>query len=151
MMDDELIQGQVAAIRIACRRMSARRLEALHQSVEQARLLPARFGRDRKAAAHAEIFNLLADAVRDPALRQVLNSGVGLVHHLMMTAGPAANGVVAASRPRVLACFAAGDPDGAADKLESELRVLHFMSPLASSRLASSSLVGSSTKGEAVA
>src|SRR5271169_2362502 len=134
LMDDELIQGQVAALRIACRRMSVQRLEALRHSVEQACLLPGRFGWDRKAAAHAEIFNVLADAVRDLALRRVLNSGVGLVHHLMMVAGPAADGVVATSRRQLLACFLAGDPDGAAGELESELRILHFMSRLANSR-----------------
>jgi DNA-binding FadR family transcriptional regulator len=135
-MDDELIQLQVAAVRVACRRMSVQRLQALHQSVEQACLLPAGFGWDRKAAAHAEIFNLLADAVHDPAPRQVLNSGAGLMHHLMMTAGPVAGGVLAASRRRLLACFQAGDPDGAAGELEAELRFLHFTSRLANSRLA---------------
>jgi hypothetical protein len=132
-MNDELIRDQVAALGIACRRMSVQRREALRRSVEQACLLPARFGWDRKAAAHAEIFNLLADAVRDPALSQVLNAGVGLALHLMMAAGPAADGVVATSRRRLLAYFHAGDPDGAAGELESELRLLHFMSRLADS------------------
>jgi hypothetical protein len=94
-MDDELIQGQVVAVRIACRRITVQRLEALHHSVEQACLLPVRFGWDRKAAAHAEIFNMLADAVRDLVLRQILNSGVGLVHHLMLAAGPAADAPLA--------------------------------------------------------
>jgi hypothetical protein len=35
----------------------------------------------RIAAACAEIFNMLADAIPDPVLRQVLNSGVGLVQN----------------------------------------------------------------------
>jgi DNA-binding FadR family transcriptional regulator len=138
---DDLIHGQVAAVAIACRRLSVQRLEALRRSVEQACLLSAKFGWDRKAAAHAEIFNLLADAVRDPVLRQVLNSGVGLVHHLMMAAGPAADGVVTTSRRRLLACFLAGDPEGAADELERELRILHFMSRLAGPVCDSSSAV----------
>jgi DNA-binding FadR family transcriptional regulator len=132
-MDDELIQDQVAAVRVACRRMGIQQLNALRPSVEQACQLPAMFGWDRKAAAHAEIFSILADAVRDPFLRQELKASVGLVHHLMMAAGPAASGVVAASRRRVLACFQAGDPDGAAGELERELRVLHFMWRLANS------------------
>jgi hypothetical protein len=88
-MDDELIQAQFMAVPVACRRMSVHGLEALRSSVKEACPLPARFGWDRKAAAYAEIFNTLADAVRDPALRRVLNAGVGLVHHLMMAAGPA--------------------------------------------------------------
>jgi hypothetical protein len=33
LMDDELIEGQVAAVRVACRRMSGQRLEALRLSV----------------------------------------------------------------------------------------------------------------------
>jgi hypothetical protein len=44
--------------------------------------------------------------------------------------------VLAASRRRLLACFQAGDPDGAAGELEAELRFLHFTSRLANSRLA---------------
>jgi DNA-binding FadR family transcriptional regulator len=145
-MDDELIQGQVVAVRIACRRITVQRLEALHHSVEQACLLPVRFGWDRKAAAHAEIFNMLADAVRDRVLRQILNSGVGLVHHLMLAAGPAADGVVGASRRHMLARLRAGDPDGAAAELESELRTLYFMS-----RLANPCRVGSNSGEGAVA
>jgi hypothetical protein len=131
LMDDKLIQRQVAAARIASRQLSAQRLEILHHSVEQACQLPARFGWDRRAAEYAEVFNVLADTVRDLVLRQVLNSGAGLAHYLMMAAGPAANGVVAASRRRMLDRLRTGDCDGAADELERELRALHFMSRLA--------------------
>ena len=114
--------------------MSVQRVEVLHRCIEQACLLSASLDWDRKAAAHAEIFNLLADAVRDPALCQVLKSGVGLAHHLLMTAGPVTDGVVANSRRRALAGFLAGDPDKAAHELERELRALHFMSRLATTR-----------------
>jgi WhiB family transcriptional regulator, redox-sensing transcriptional regulator len=127
----ELIQAQVTAIHVACRQLTAQRLEGLRRGVEQARRLPARFSWDRKAAAHAEIFTMLADAVRDPVLRQVLNSGADLAHHLMMAAGPAADGMICNSLRRMLTCLRAGDPGSAADELESQLRILHFMSRLA--------------------
>jgi hypothetical protein len=35
----------------------------------------------RIAAAYAEMFNMLADAIPDPVLRQVRDSGVGLVQN----------------------------------------------------------------------
>ena len=90
----ELIQAQATAIHAACWQLSGQRMEGLRRGVEQACLLPGRFDWDRKAAAHAEIFTMLADAVRDPVLRQVLKSGAGLAHHLMMAAGPAADDVI---------------------------------------------------------
>jgi hypothetical protein len=68
--DDELVRVCTVAARVACRRMTPRYLKALNDSVEQACCLPSGFDWDRKAAAHAEIVNLLADAAADPALCQ---------------------------------------------------------------------------------
>ena len=45
--------------------MNPRYLKALRDSVEQARHMPSRFTWDPKAAAHAEIFDLLADVAGD--------------------------------------------------------------------------------------
>ena len=63
--DDELIRRCSAAVRVACLRMNPRYLKALRDSVEQARRMPSRFTWDPKAAAHAEIFDLLADVAGD--------------------------------------------------------------------------------------
>jgi hypothetical protein len=65
-MDEGLIQVQAMATRIACLRMTAQHLTALRDTVERASCLPARSDWDRKAAAHAEIFHLLADAATWP-------------------------------------------------------------------------------------
>jgi WhiB family transcriptional regulator, redox-sensing transcriptional regulator len=127
----EVIRAQGMAIHAACWQLSGQRLEGLRRRVEQAVRLPARSGWDRKAAAHAEIFNLLADAARDSVPRQVLNSGTDLAYDLMMAAGPAADGIIANSWRRMLACLRAGDPGGAADEMENQLRILYFMSRLA--------------------
>jgi len=54
-----------AATRIACRQMTARHLDALHASVEQASGLPARPDWGRKATAHAELFDVLGDLAGD--------------------------------------------------------------------------------------
>ena len=64
-MDDELIRWCALATRAACLQMTAPHLKALQDSVGQARSLPARFARDRKAIVHAEILNLLAEAITD--------------------------------------------------------------------------------------
>jgi hypothetical protein len=47
--------------------MNPRYLKALRVSVEQACRMPSRFAWDRKAAAHSEIFDLLADVAGDAA------------------------------------------------------------------------------------
>ena len=126
-MDEGLIQIHAMAARIACLRMTAQHLKVLHDSVEHASCLPARSHWDRKAAAHAEIFLLLADAADDPILAPVLGNGDGSVHHLMLTVGRAADGMIAGSRQRLLAHLRAGNAEEAALEMEKHLRALHYM------------------------
>ena len=57
-----MIQAQAVA-RIACARMTMVHLTALHDSVERACGLAGRSPWGRRAAAHAEIFSLLAEVV----------------------------------------------------------------------------------------
>jgi GntR family transcriptional regulator, transcriptional repressor for pyruvate dehydrogenase complex len=128
---NELIQAQASATRVACRRMTALHLKALQDSVEQACRVPAGFQWDRKAAAHAEIFNVLADAADDPLTAPVLSDGVGFAYDLMVAAGRAVDGMIASSRQRLLAHLRAGDAEGAALEMEAHLRVLHYMWRLA--------------------
>jgi DNA-binding GntR family transcriptional regulator len=120
-MDDELIRVCAVAARVACRRMTPRCLKALHDSVEQACCLPSGFDWDRKAAAHAEIVNLLADAAADPALAVLVRDIPGPLHALMVTVGPAAGGIIAGSRRRLLTLLQAGDADGTAREMEQHL------------------------------
>jgi DNA-binding FadR family transcriptional regulator len=127
-VDDELIRWCALATRTACSRMTTQHLKAMQDSVGQARCLPARFAWDRKAAAHAQVFNLLADVIADrPGMAMFLNSAVGAIHDLMVTVGPAADGIVLSSRRRLLDLIRAGDADGAAAEVEQHLRRLHFM------------------------
>jgi len=127
-MDDELIRWCTLTTRAACSRMTAQHLKALQDSVGQARCLPARFAWDRKATAHVQIFNLLADVIADhPVSVLLLNRAVGAVHDLMLTVGPAADGIILSSRRRLLDLIRAGDADGAAAEMEQHLRRLHFM------------------------
>ncbi len=127
-MDDELIRWCALATRAACSRMTAQHLKALQDSVGQARTLPARFAWDRKATAHAQILNLLADVITDhPVPALLLNRAAGAIHDLMLTVGPAADGIVLSSRRRLLDLIRAGDADGAAAEMEQHLRRLQFM------------------------
>jgi DNA-binding FadR family transcriptional regulator len=127
-VDDELIRWCTLATRAACSRMTAQHLKALQDSVGQARCLSARFAWDRKATAHVQIFNLLADVIADlPVSVLLLNRAVGAVHDLMITVGPAADGIILSSRRRLLDLIRAGDADGAAAEMEQHLRRLHFM------------------------
>jgi DNA-binding FadR family transcriptional regulator len=107
--------------------MSPPRLKALRESLEETCRLPADTGWERKAAAHATFFAVLAEAADDPVVAPVLVSGAEVAYDLMITAGRAADGIVINSRRRFLECLRAGDPDGAALELEDHLRILHVM------------------------
>ncbi len=129
---EELTVMQALAARIACEQMTAPAMKILLDSVERASSLPTRPGWQRKAAAHAEFFRLLADAAGDRTA-DALAGQARLIGDLMCTVGPAANGMITSSRRRLLARLSAGDADGAALEVEEHLRVLHYMGRLAAS------------------
>jgi GntR family transcriptional regulator, transcriptional repressor for pyruvate dehydrogenase complex len=122
-----MIQAQAMAARIACTRMTMLHLTELHDSVERACGLAARSQWDRKAAAHAEMFSLLADVVDDPLLAPLLTGGAGYMRELMLAVGRAADSMIVSSRRRLLAHLCAGDGEEAALEMERHLRVLLFM------------------------
>lgn len=62
---------------------------------------PRRLRRNRKAAAHAEIFKVLADAASEP-LSPVLGSAVGLAYDLVVAAGHVVEGMITSSLRRLL-------------------------------------------------
>jgi DNA-binding GntR family transcriptional regulator len=126
-MEDELVRVCTVAVRAACRRMTPPYLKALHDSVEQACCLPRGVDWDRKVTAHAEIINLLAEAAGDQAVTVLVRDVPGQLYDLMIAVGPAASGIIAASRHRLLALLRAGDGDGAARELERHLGGLLWM------------------------
>jgi DNA-binding GntR family transcriptional regulator len=130
-MNDDMVERLAVATHIACTAITIPRLNNLQASVNQACAIPAGFPWDRKAAAHAEIFNVLADASEDPWAAHTLNLGVGLAYDLMMTVGRVADGMAANSRKRMLAHLRAGDAEAAALEMEKHLSVLSFMCRLA--------------------
>jgi DNA-binding FadR family transcriptional regulator len=142
-MEEGMVQAQAMAARIACARMTMLHLTELHDSVERACCLAGRSQWGRKAAAHAEIFSLLADVVDDPLLAPLLTGGAGYLREVMLAVGRAADGMIVSSRRRLRAHLRAGDGEGAALEMERHLRVLLYMWRLA--------LPGSkATVGEAV-
>jgi DNA-binding GntR family transcriptional regulator len=122
-MGQGLIQVQATVTRIACLRMTAQHLKALRDRVDHASCIPARSQWDRKAAAHAEIFSLLAGAADDPVASGALGVGAEFAHDLMLVVGPAADGMIANSRRRLLVHMAAGRADDAGVEMESHLRL----------------------------
>ena len=130
-MNEELIEAQVSAARIVCSQMTSRHLKALHDSVEQACRVPAAVQWQRKAAAHAEIFNVLATASSDPLAASVLTSGVGLACDLMVAAGRGVDGMITGSHRRILAHLRGGDAEAAAREMDDHLHVLHYVWRLA--------------------
>lgn len=123
-----MIRWFVLVTRTACSRMAVPHLKALQDSIGQAHCMQVGFAWDRKATVHAEVFNLLADAIEDrPVPPVLLNHAVGAVYDLMVTVGRAADGIILSSRRRLLDRIRAGDADGAATEMERHLRGLHFM------------------------
>jgi hypothetical protein len=133
MTADAMISVLSNATRIACGDMTSQHLNALHASVDQASCLPARPDWGRKAAAHAQIFDVLADMAADPATRALLSNGSGFVFDLLIAAGRAADGMAANSRERFLSRLQVAEWEGAALEMERHLRALHFMWRLADS------------------
>jgi DNA-binding FadR family transcriptional regulator len=131
MNDEVLILMQGTIVRAACQRMESAHLRALSASVQQAACLPSRLAWDRKAAAHAEIFNLLGDATGDPVLARVAGVAVGWTHDLALTVGPVADAIILNSRRRLLGCLSEGDADGAGHEMERHLSGLCFMGRVA--------------------
>jgi DNA-binding FadR family transcriptional regulator len=138
-MDNGLIAAQAIAVKFAFRRLTAINLKLLDDSVEQAVRIPGTSGWDRKAAAHAEIFNVLADVTGDPVVAPVLISGVGLSYDLMVAAGRAADGMITGSRRRMLAQLRAGAVEEASAEMGNHLRVLHHLWRMAREQRASRS------------
>ena len=130
-MEQGVIQVQAMAARSACARMTMLHLTELHDSVERACGLAARSNWDRKAAAHAEMFSLLADVVNNPLLAPLLTGGAAYVREVMLAVGRAADGMIVSSRRRLLAHLRAGDGEGAALEVERHLRGLLFVWRLA--------------------
>lgn len=130
-MHEELIQLLATAVSIVGARIHGPCLSDLRASLDQACAVPVECGWERKAAAHAEFFNALADAAAHPRLTPVFGQGAGFAYDLMITAGRAADGIVINSRKRVLAALRAGDVDAAALEMEQHFRTLHFMGRLA--------------------
>jgi len=125
-MDDAFFQVS-AATRIACLRMTDAHLKAVADSADRASSLPARSQWRRKAFAYAEIFALLAESANDPAAGRVLDDTAKSMRSVMLAAGRGADGMIASSRRRLLACLRARDAEGAALEMEEHLRGLYFM------------------------
>jgi DNA-binding GntR family transcriptional regulator len=129
-MVEGMIRAQAMAARIACARMTILHLTELHDSVERACRLAARSQWDRKAAAHAEIFRLLADVADDPLLAPLLTGGGAYMREVMLAVGRGADGMIVSSRRRLLAHLR-GDGEGAALEMERHLRGLLYIWRLA--------------------
>lgn len=127
----ELVRLQASAALAACEQMTAPALQILRDSVDLASRLPASAGWERRAAAQAEIFDLLAEVTDNRAAAAVLRGAARPVRDLILSAGPAANGMITGSRQRMLARLRAGDAKAAALELEQHLQALHFMARLA--------------------
>ena len=128
---EEVIRGQAMAGRIACEQLTEPALNAVRATIEGACRLPSRPGWGQKAAAHAELYPLLADVAGIRAEAGERGGEAAVIRELMCTVGPVADGMIMSSRRRLLAHLSAGDADAAALELETHLRSLHYLWRLA--------------------
>src|SRR5438270_4166194 len=85
---ENMIPALATATRIACLRLNSQHITTIENAVELGAQAPRSPGWEQKAAAHAEIFSFLAEAVDDPAVAGVLRMGTGIVRDLAITTGP---------------------------------------------------------------
>jgi hypothetical protein len=128
---EEVIWGQAMVAQSACERMTEPALNAVRDTIERACRLPSRPGWGQKAAAHAELYPLLADVAGTLAVAGRRGSAAAVIWELMCTVGPVADGMIMSSRRRLLAHLSAGDGCTAALEMETHLRSLHYMWRLA--------------------
>lgn len=142
MSDEELIAMMAVTVRVACAQLTDTQLAALSSSVAQAAALPARPGWDRKAVAHAEAIALLGDLTREPALIRAAGLAAGWTYDLALATGPAADGLIVASRRRLLHHLRLGEGGAAEKEMDKHLRVLSVMARLSAGRKRPASAAG---------
>ncbi len=128
--DEELIAMMAVTVRVACRQLTDAQLAALSASVAQAATMPAKPGWDRKAIAHAQAIALLGDMTREPALIRAAGLAAGWTYDLALATGLAADGIICASRRRLLHHLRLRDADAAEQEIDKHLRVLSVMARL---------------------
>ena len=127
MTRDGLVLIQSAVVRAACEQRTERDLATLRASVDRAMSVPAGDGWDRRAAAHVEFHNLLADATGNPVLAILVRSMTDTLYDIVVAVGPAAGEVIVSSRGRLLRHLAARDAESAAGEIEEHLARLDEM------------------------
>jgi hypothetical protein len=77
------------------------------------------------------LFTMLGDVTGDRDLARLVSSAAERLQDLVMTVGPAADGMILSSRRRLLRELSAWDADGAAREVERHLGGLHYMGRVA--------------------
>jgi GntR family transcriptional repressor for pyruvate dehydrogenase complex len=119
-----LILFQSTVVRLACERMTAKHLRALHDNVEYASKLSGNGDRQGAATAHAEFHILLAGATGDPVLMFLMRSVTEPLRDLFWAVGSAADEIMLSSRYRLLGHMSTRDADHAARETEQYLKRL---------------------------
>lgn len=127
MTRDALVLIQSAVVRAACEQRTERDLATLRASVDQAANVPAGDGWERRAAAHVEFHNLLADATGNPVLAILVRSMTDTLRDIVVAVGPSADEVIVSSRGRLLHHLQARDAESAAGEMEEHLTRLDDM------------------------
>ena len=127
MTRDALVLIQSAVVRAACEQRTERDLATLRASVDQAANVPDGDGWERRAAAHVEFHNLLADATGNPVLAILVRSMTDTLRDIVVAVGPSADEVIASSRGRLLRHLQARDAESAAGEMEEHLSRLDDM------------------------
>jgi hypothetical protein len=127
MTRDALVLIQSAVVRAACEQRTEQDLAALRASVEQAAGVPPGDGWERRAAAHVEFHNLLADATGNPVLAILVRSMTDTLRDIVVAVGPTADEAIVGSRGRLLRHLQDRDAESAAGEMEEHLSRLDDM------------------------
>ena len=126
-MAEGLVRAQAKAVHAACAFLSPRSTKVLCDRLEHAPRADGPLPWEHRVAAHTEPFVLLAEISGDPVLCPALREAADMMSYLLLAVGPGANGIMLGFRRRVLENLRGGDTESAAQEIERNMGIIHFM------------------------
>jgi GntR family transcriptional regulator, transcriptional repressor for pyruvate dehydrogenase complex len=110
--------------RVACERATEEDLDVLEANVDQAQSYGEAGEWERRSEVNHEFQNLLAAACHNPLLLMVQHSITDVVSEIVAAAGPIQDDWLLESKRKLVSYIRARDPDGAAQQMESHLKMV---------------------------
>lgn len=112
-------------VRVACKRATAKDIDALEENIREALLLFEEGQLMEKTEVLIEFHNILARATRNPVLVMITRTLTDMMRYFARRLGSETTRAVFRSRRRFMRAFAARDAEAAVAEMERNLRKVH--------------------------